>query len=260
MTKSKTGTKEWAESNYNIMNGCQHGCKMCYAQDMAIRFKRSTPQDWCKPVIDNRKLYATPPKKKGRIMYPSAHDIHPDDITAHCKIIWELLESGNELLIVSKPHLFSIKTLCYLLHDQFKDQITFRFTIGSKNENTLKFWEPYAPGFEERIDSLVHAFDSGFKTSISCEPMLDGEIHKVVEEVEHYVTDTIWLGKANKLKSRLKRNGYWNESEELLEYYHKLKAGQTDEEIRKLYDKYKDHPKIRWKDSIKKVLGMDLIK
>ena len=37
----KTGTKEWAKSNLNFQLGCEHGCRYCYAREMAVnRFKR----------------------------------------------------------------------------------------------------------------------------------------------------------------------------------------------------------------------------
>ena len=38
-----TGTQEWAASNVNIQDGCEHDCRYCYAKTMAIRFKRATP-------------------------------------------------------------------------------------------------------------------------------------------------------------------------------------------------------------------------
>ncbi len=41
-TKPPTGTQEWAASNVNIQDGCEHDCRYCYAKTMAIRFKRAT--------------------------------------------------------------------------------------------------------------------------------------------------------------------------------------------------------------------------
>ena len=38
-TKRKTGTREWAESNYNIGIGCSHDCRYCYARTNAVRYK-----------------------------------------------------------------------------------------------------------------------------------------------------------------------------------------------------------------------------
>ena len=37
------GTYEWAVKNFNIVSGCSHNCKYCYSKEMAIRFKRKTP-------------------------------------------------------------------------------------------------------------------------------------------------------------------------------------------------------------------------
>jgi hypothetical protein len=37
-----------------------------------------------------------------------------------------------------------------------------------------------------------------------------------------------------------------------------LMATQTDDRIRELYAKLKDDPKIKWKESIKKVVGIDI--
>jgi hypothetical protein len=35
-----------------------------------------------------------------------------------------------------------------------------------------------------------------------------------------------------------------------------LEVWQSDENIKQLYSQYKDNPKIKWKESIKKVLGI----
>ena len=29
------GTKEWADVNFNFINGCTHDCKYCYSKEMA---------------------------------------------------------------------------------------------------------------------------------------------------------------------------------------------------------------------------------
>ena len=92
--------------------------------------------------------------------------------------------------------------------------------------------------------------DTGYQTSVSCEPMLDGNI---VEKVSPYVTETIWIGKPNKLNERLSINGFKNDAEtmgrarSLMELF-------SDEYVLELYERHKDNPKIMWKDSIKKVL------
>ena len=138
----------------------------------------------------------------------------------------------------------------------YKDKILFRFTIGSSDSNTLKFWEPNAPDFAERLESLKYAFSEGYQTSVSCEPMLADNIGDVIDQVSPFVTDSIWLGKMNQLSTRLSLNG---EKDALtIQKATQLEQWQSDGNIKQLYSQYKDNPLIRWKDSIKKVVGIKI--
>jgi hypothetical protein len=109
--------------------------------------------------------------------------------------------------------------------------------------------------FEERLKSLKLAFDAGFETSVSCEPMLDNRIEDVVEVVLPYVTDAIWIGLPNNLKQIIARNCGDAETEargtELMAWF-------TNKRINELYGKYAEHPQIKWKESIKKAVGLEL--
>jgi len=173
-----------------------------------------------------------------------------------------ILEAGNEVLIVSKPHLVCIKAICKEF-EKYKDKILFRFTIGSADDAVLKFWEPNAPGFKERLACLKLAYKKGFGASVSCEPMLDNNIDKVIKKCSPYVTETIWVGKINHLigvtgRGRLDFNGHNDpatlaKAEELVEW-------QSDENILKLVERYKNNPMIRWKESIKRIITKQGVK
>jgi DNA repair photolyase len=190
-------------------------------------------------------------KIEGRIMFPSSHDITPTNLSYAIQHLHNILSAGNEVLIVTKPHLEVIERLCDEFAD-YKEQILFRFTIGSKKSKNLSFWEPSAPLYEERKAALIHAYEKGFQTSLSCEPMLDDNVEGVVNDLQDFITETIWIGKMNLLKGRLKMNGY---SDSLsLQKADELIAMQSDEKIIALVERLKDNPKIRWKESIKKVL------
>lgn len=249
------GTQEWATENLNIVSGCSNNCKYCYAREMAVRFRRKTSDSWRTEErlksVDGMSIGHV----DGRIMFPSSHDITPANIDLSIATISKALDKGNSLLIVSKPRIDCITRICDEFQD-FKKQILFRFTIGSASNETLGFWETDAPSYEERMESLKHAFNKGFETSISCEPMLDNRISVVIEEVLPYVTNTIWVGKMNKMIGRLKMNGF--SDDETLAKANQLLAWQEDAEIVKLYNRYKDHPQIRWKESIKKVVDLDI--
>ncbi len=251
--KAVFGTYEWASETVNIINGCAHNCKYCYSKAMAIRFKRKTRNNWKDEQIRNNGSLNYSKKVDGTIMFPSSHDIHPCHLDYHIEFINRLLERGNKLLIVSKPHLQSIKAICENFIN-YKTRILFRFTIGSSNSDTLKFWEPGAPTFNERFSSLKVAYRYGFKTSISCEPMLDNDVDLVIRKVYPYVTDSIWIGKANFLIKRLRTNGEGDRN--TMKKAYQLIEWQCGKNIHKLYNKYKNDRKIKWKESIKIIVGI----
>lgn len=242
------GTKEWAQTNFNFMNGCSNDCTYCYAKDMAIRFKRKTPDTWKNeaPVDMRGRSYR---KRDGVVMIPSSHDITPGNVSIAVVVFSKLLSSGNELLVVTKPHYACIKRIV----DSFlenKSQIRFRFTIGSADDSVLKLWEPGAPCFQERLESLRYAFANGYSTSISCEPLLDDHFDVLFSAAYPFVTDAIWVGKMHMAKKRVRDNtcGMFPAAK-----IQELVDGQSDDKILAMYERYKDDPKIMWKESIKKV-------
>ena len=254
MTKEIFGTKEWSDSSINFITGCLNNCHYCYGKAMAIRFKRATVDSWKIPIIRENQLEKKIGKKKGTIMFPSTHDLHPEHLCYIIPFLEKLLAPGNNVLIVSKPHPEVIRTICNSF-PQYKEQILFRFTIGSAYDVILKFWEPGAPSFQKRGSALMHAFDLGFKTSISCEPMLDEYIGDVVHSLRAFVTDSIWLGKMNDPTSRLKINGHSNIPSEFKDG---IRYWMNDKNIFDLYERYHDDPLIKWKESIKKVIGLKM--
>ncbi len=248
----KTGTKEWADKNENFLIGCQHDCKYCYAKAMRMRFKQMTIDQWKHPIVRKKQLEKNYSKTDKTIMFPSTHDIHPDNLQESAYFLKKLLKPGNRVLIVSKPHVKCIDFLCNELHD-FREQITFRFTIGSVFDHILEFWEPCAPKFNERLESLAIAFEMRFKTSVSAEPMLDDEPGSILTMTKDYITDSIWFGKMNSSSYRCKLNGHDNQ--ETMEKLEELKGFQSDSNIKAFYDLHKNNPIVKWKDSIKKVIG-----
>ncbi len=198
--KVTLGTKEWADSNVNCYLGCSHDCRYCYAKKMAIRFKRKTEKTWRIMVPNYKNIRKGYRKRTGRIMFPTSHDITLKSLD-HCRLVLrKLLQAKNNVLITSKPNLNCITLLCKEF-ESFKAQIQFRFTITSCNDEVLKFWEPGAPTFNERLQSLTLAHVAGFKTSVSIEPFLDKDPFELIEILYPYVTESIWIGKMNYISS-----------------------------------------------------------
>lgn len=198
--KITIGTKEWADSNVNCYLGCSNDCNYCYAKKMAIRFNRKTEKNWkiMAPNVKNiKKSYS---KRKGRIMFPTSHDITSESLKDCMIVLKKLVNAENKVLVTTKPKFECVKAIC----DNFlsyKNLIQFRFTITSIDNRLLKFWEPNAPSLEERLKSLKYAFSHGYKTSISIEPFLDKNPYILVEKLKPFVTESIWIGKMNYVKS-----------------------------------------------------------
>lgn len=257
MNKEKPvfGTTEWAASNLNYLKGCSNDCKYCFSKEMSIRFKRKTPDNWKIEEVNWEAYNKSIRYREGYIMFPSTHDITFEHLDLAIDYLKRLLGAGNKVLIVSKPSFPCIKQICDTFTD-YKERILFRFTIGSKSTTTLKFWEPNAPDYNERKNAMVYTYKAGYRTSISCEPMLDNKIDEVIDDLSQYVTDAIWLGKMNFAIRRLRTNGQLDyetraAAEQLLEW-------QSDKNIIDLYNHYKNNPQIKWKESIKKVVGIEV--
>ena len=246
-----TGTAEWAEVTENICRGCANNCLYCYAAHNANRFNQRPRAEWEREEFTKRAAMTSYPAREGVVMFPSSHDITPFNVEEYIRVAKLILDKGNKLLIVTKPRFGCVRQLLMDL-EPWADQILFRFTIGSLDSGVSKFWEPGAPPPRERIDALRMAWNTGFETSVSIEPMLSGRFGaaEVVDAVLPHVTETVWIGKMNKALLRVDKA-----HEEAIRNVLEM---QRDSEIIKLVDDLKAYPQIRWKDSIKEVLSRAL--
>lgn len=247
------GAFEWASSTVNILQGCRNSCKYCYARATAARFGVRNPSEWRREVRRTAAISHNYRKRTGTIMFPSSHDLQFVHIREVTHVLQNLLRAGNRVLVVSKPRLAVVEHLCCVLAE-YKEQILFRFSIGSADDRTLKFWEPHAPSYHERIRSLEHAFRTGFSTSVSCEPMLDCQIERVIDQTIDLASDSVWVGKPNHLLGRISCNQ--ENDEQTIEAAHMLLESLSEQYIRKLYSSFKKNQKVKWKESIKRVLGL----
>lgn len=242
--KTTSGTKEWADFNVNCVKGCSNDCKYCYAKMMAKRFGRSTDEEWKHMTINKGAVMKKYRKYNGRVMFPSTHDITDDEevMEACLTVIGKLLQAGNEVLVTTKPRL-SVTQQILFTFSEYIDQLQFRFTITSMNNNLLSFWEPNAPSYDERLASLQSAFNHGFKTSVSIEPFLDYVPQELVYTLAPYVTESIWLGPMNYIT----RNGLSRDEENM---YEEIRIKYGYKRLLDIYNELMKYPLIRFKDSM----------
>ena len=247
--KKRTGARQWTKKSYNIQKGCEHNCRYCWAASNAHRRGYKKRDVWHK--VDRCKKLPNMPSNT-TVMFPSTHDITPFNINEYIPALRLLIERGNKVLVVSKPHWACISAICAVM-GAFKKDFMFRFSIGSDRQEVLDFWDNGAPSFKERLECLRIAKEAGFQTSVSIEPMLDDAagIMRLVEKVEPYVTDSIWIGKMgmacipNKPENKA--------AKELLKSYHE------PEKIKALVDALiaKYGMKIRIKDKAARLIHVE---
>lgn len=250
---SEKGVGEWAGYTCNIGNGCNHGCLYCYAEKMAVRFGRvANSEAW---QDERLREVSTESCKKydSTIMFPTTHDITPTYLPAYRVHLYNLLEAGNKVLVVTKPHFESIRVICSEF-SSYRDNMMFRFTIGGLNAEIMSHWEPGAPPVEERLQCLKHAFEQGYVTSVSAEPMLGGryEAVKLYYLLEPFITKEIWFGKMNNV------GGFrTNADPEVARHARELLELQSNDEIMELVGSLNGLPKVQWKDSIKDIIAKE---
>ena len=199
-----SGTREWAVAEINCCIGCPYECRYCYARTKALKENSiASADDWASVRVVESELTRKYPLFSGQVMFPASHDIVPENLDGCLSVICRLLAKGNQVLIVSKPAPEIIARIC----DQctgWKQQILFRFTITARNQEILGFWEPGAPGYEQRRKALEIAAERGFATSVSIEPMLDADdIFGLVDDLSPLVSHSIWVGLMNRIPERV---------------------------------------------------------
>jgi len=238
---------QWTDDSINFITGCGNQCKYCYSCEMATRLRHHDPATWGNEIVRQKDVEKKIKKYPKMVMFPSSHDIRFDHLAEALQVLDNILKSGNEVLVTSKPDFECIKKICEVFTN-YKDRILFRLTIGATDSKVLKFWETNAPSYEERFESLKFAYNSGYQTSVSAEPLLDKNVNLLIEALSPYVTDTIWIGKAEHLIQRLTLNGYNDPL--TLKKADELIIWQNDPQfIQYLYDTYKDNPLVKWKTS-----------
>jgi len=228
---------EWVDEgcSYNFIAPncvCPNDCKYCYVKAIKkrvgiVELEQPTEEKLIFASNEAKVNKKWKPAKVGKVyMIPSSHDIFPENVDNYCMVAKNCISAHNSVLCVSKPRLGCIMKICDKMKP-YKDNFRFRFTIGSANNDILKYWEPNAPTYEERISCVYYANEKGFNVSLSMEPLLDDPT-PIIKKLENIVS-SFWIGPMNHC-AVLKFN--------------KDEVDKLNSQVAKYYKLLKDHPKV----------------
>jgi hypothetical protein len=235
--KTKQNVGEWAVHSVNIQKGCENFCSYGYCQKQAKFHKKwcwPKSWEWDKPEIKWKEVFKRESYYEGVCMFATMHDMTMNNVYLYIIKTQQLLRHANDLLIVSKPRLEPLNIFLEFLLEEWGqialDHIEFRFTIGCwvESDNIRQIWEPNASSLQERYDSVHLTRKMGFKTSISMEPLLTGNLIDLGESIGDFESlgcSEIWIGAMQ-----------YNKDAPFLDY-------------QAIYNAFKGDSKVQWKSS-----------
>ena len=243
----------WHGDEFSWQFGCSHDCVYCHSKIRCARNDSNEPvvQNWGHEIIRPHEIELSTRTRNRQLLLPGAHDITPEHLDEALAVLDNLLNTDNELIVGLKPHLDCVKAICDRFHEQ-KKKIQFLFSIGSTNQNVLSQWEPKAPTFEERLECLRYAFQLGFRTSVSAEPMLyTYDVERLIEAVSQYCNEGIWLGTMDYLEEILDLHPHIPWLKEAIEY---IRDSQNFNVLLAIYNIYKENRLINFKSNFLKII------
>ena len=273
------GTKEWSNETFNSREGCRNFCRNCYARNLAKQKQFSFWDNYDKAVSNRKEKWIKTWRKKNDgfiFMYPSMHDTWEDTVDDAIAIMTNMLKANGNVLFVTKPQFEVIRALVEAFpKGQLKEipegtngRIEIRMSISTDDDDEIAFWEENAPRYEERLNSLKLASKMGFVVSVSMEPFLlpkrakEGDpidnIIKHAKSLLPYTSNELWFGMMNYIPKQRSDGKYYLRKIELtakeLEKFKELEELYEFSKIFHLVSAFYKEPKIRWKESIKKVV------
>ena len=240
---------QWGNKSYNIRDPsvfCKHKCTYCYMNNINDRFKHETR------LIDMEDLFPLDIKavnkkwkrteKSSVYFFPSSHDIFYENIQEYISTAKKIMDSGNDIMFVTKPHFETIKKISEGLKN-YKDHIAYYMTITSDDNNLLRVFEPNAAPFEERLECLKYLYENGCRTSVMCEPYLSNPV-TIVDKCLPYIKDAFIIGEMNYNDEIVDKLGNIEFSEQLKKYITELYS--INFQIQQ-YNYYCGNPKIFFK-------------
>ena len=214
----RTRAREYCDLAINIYNGCNHGCKYCYARKMFERFHPGEDFSDVKVregIVEAAKNQLSGGKYKGKkIMLCFMCDPYPAEIDTMPtrEVIKAIKEAGAHVQILTKGGNRAVRDF-----DLLDEGDSFGITLSCLDG--AEVWEPNAALPWERISTLCDATLHGMKTWVSFEPVIDPKrVLYLIKELPNIIQEKnilLRIGKLNHLDSRTNWVKFGNEAEKI---------------------------------------------
>lgn len=221
---------EYCENALNVYLGCDHGCKYCYVPSVLKKHRedfsqKSTRKDILNRVTNSAKRYS------GKDVFLSftcdPYSIFDIEEQTTRKIISILIKNNVNIVILTKGGLRATRDFDILLENP--KNVKFGVTLTCNNIKDSKYWEPQAADPYERILTLEIAKHYGFRTWVSCEPVIYPEQTLSLINTTAHCVDEYRIGKINydkEVSDNIDWKKFINDCEKLfkkLKRYHDVK-------------------------------------
>lgn len=190
---------EYSPLAMNIYKGCSHGCVYCYAPSATykqrdvfhsnVQPRNNFFQELGKDVVKFRG------DKRPILLCFTTDPYQPIEETAKLTriSIKRLIENGNAVKVLTKGGTRAVRDF-----DIMKTgNCDFGATLTFMDEKRSIEWEPGAASPADRINALRLAKESGIKTWVSLEPVIDPEqVYEIINATYEFV-DLYKVGKIN---------------------------------------------------------------
>ena len=196
--------KEYSPLALNLYEGCEHGCKYCYAP--SCRYKKKSEffgsQSIRKNVLDKlepdlKKMNESGNAKRTLLCFTCDPYQHDDDFNMLTRDCLELFKKYKQpFQVLTKGGMKAVRDF-----DLYKPGDAYAATLTFDSPERSMVWEPNAALPVDRMDSLKAANDMGIETWASFEPVIDPkDTFKLIDKTHEYV-DLYKVGKINRFKT-----------------------------------------------------------
>lgn len=180
---------EYSTYAVNVYNGCNFGCKYCFAPLVLKREKEDFHNNIKERDNFLLKLERDCEKLQGlseKVLLCFTCDPYGDldlKLQSTRKVIELFYKYNINFQVLTKGGMRAARDF-----DLYKKGDAFACTLTFLNEELSKEWEPNAASPSDRIQALKEAHSLGIETWVSLEPVIDpAETLKIIEETYEFV-------------------------------------------------------------------------